>query len=271
VGPDGLPGRPLAGQFWSALALTLPYIEQQNLYNMINFSFSAYGIDPFNRTAMLARVNLFVCPSDLNRLTNDEGHTNYAANFGTVPISFFPHSDGVFGPVPEASTVGHEDITDGTSNTAAFSEIVNGAGRRNDEARDTLQPSASVFDVPGQDPFRDPAPYRQACKAIDPRTAPLRTNFGRGALWYSGHPWGCHYNHVMLPNDRSCAYTCDPTATRGGTHWCGALTAGSRHPGMVNVLMADGGVRAIKDTIAIDVWRVLGTRAGGEVIGADAY
>src|SRR5262249_2977467 len=144
-------------------------------------------------------------------------------------------------------------------------------GLANPERRDPNWPSASVFDVPRQVPDDIPEPYHDACKSTGPSTAPLRTNFGRGALWYSGHPWACFYNHVMPPNSLNCAYTCTPTAIRPGKHWCGALSAGSRHPDVVNVLMADGSARGIKATVGIGVWRALGTRAGGEVISADAY
>jgi hypothetical protein len=35
--------------------------------------------------------------------------------------------------------------------------------------------------------------------------------------------------------------------------------------------MGDGSVRFVKDSIALATWRALGSRAGGEVVGADAY
>ena len=50
-----------------------------------------------------------------------------------------------------------------------------------------------------------------------------------------------------------------------------ALPPSSNHPGGINVGMADGSVKFIKDTIAQDTWWALGTRAGGEVISADAF
>ena len=42
------------------------------------------------------------------------------------------------------------------------------------------------------------------------------------------------------------------------------MTARSRHPGGVNVLYCDGGVRFVRDGIDPAAWRALGTRAGGE-------
>ena len=50
-----------------------------------------------------------------------------------------------------------------------------------------------------------------------------------------------------------------------------AITSRSYHPGGVNVLLMDGSCRFIKNSIAQTTWRALGTRAGGEVVSADAY
>jgi prepilin-type processing-associated H-X9-DG protein len=43
------------------------------------------------------------------------------------------------------------------------------------------------------------------------------------------------------------------------------------HPGGVNALLGDGSVRFVKQSISGQVWRALGTVAGGEVIGSDAF
>ncbi len=49
------------------------------------------------------------------------------------------------------------------------------------------------------------------------------------------------------------------------------LDAGSNHPGGFNVLFADGSVRFIKTSTAVQAFRALITRAGGEVVGADSF
>jgi prepilin-type N-terminal cleavage/methylation domain-containing protein/prepilin-type processing-associated H-X9-DG protein len=46
---------------------------------------------------------------------------------------------------------------------------------------------------------------------------------------------------------------------------------GSAHPGGANFLMGDGSVRFIKESINLDTYKGLGSRAGSEVISADSY
>ena len=50
-----------------------------------------------------------------------------------------------------------------------------------------------------------------------------------------------------------------------------SMPPGSYHPGGVNLLMGDGSVRFMKDTVNQATWRALGTIQGGEVISADSY
>ena len=51
----------------------------------------------------------------------------------------------------------------------------------------------------------------------------------------------------------------------------GAITARSYHPGGINAAFTDGSVHFFKTSIALNVWRALGTRGGGEVISSDSY
>jgi prepilin-type processing-associated H-X9-DG protein len=45
----------------------------------------------------------------------------------------------------------------------------------------------------------------------------------------------------------------------------------SRHPGGANLMMGDGSVRFIRNSVNLQTWRGLGTRNGAEVISADSY
>ena len=51
----------------------------------------------------------------------------------------------------------------------------------------------------------------------------------------------------------------------------GSAPATSNHPGGVNVCFTDGSVKFIKDSISLQTWWALGTRAGGEVVSADSF
>src|SRR6266571_4963805 len=70
---------------FSALALMLPYMEQQPVYNAINFAFGAnwYTLpgsdDPVQLTAISVTISTFLCPSD----SSSFGRNNYMASNGT--------------------------------------------------------------------------------------------------------------------------------------------------------------------------------------------
>ncbi len=77
------------------------------------------------------------------------------------------------------------------------------------------------------------------------------------------------FNTIVTPNGQSDAWA-----------YCSALSSGaasnisnsdSYHPGGVNVLMADGHVQFIKNSINPYTWWCLGTMQGGEVLSADSY
>jgi len=83
----------------------------------------------------------------------------------------------------------------------------------------------------------------------------------RGAKWIDGHYGNTLYNHYYTPNPRT--WDCG-----NGSHNKGLSTARSYHAGGVNVLLADGSVRFVSDSVDLaTVWRPLATRIVGEVVG----
>ena len=284
---DALPwGQQIANwNDWSPHTMLLPYLEQTVLFAAINFTSSPTGAsnlsanpaNPLNKTAYITQVNAFLCPSDIDRLTNAEAHNNYRGNAGSAPNSLIYKSgfDGLFTSLDKTNVnrphdvVSFRDITDGLSNTAAFSEAVKGIGNNNNNATlDRMQPSATFRNVPRASTDDFPEPFNQACKQIGPLSPTGFTpynlaNSASGMFWHAGHSFYTRYNHVMGPNTWSCLNG------SGGGHR-GAMTASSRHPGVVNLLMADGSVRAIKNSISLQTWWAVGSRAGNEVISSDA-
>jgi len=86
-----------------------------------------------------------------------------------------------------------------------------------------------------------------------------------GSYWAAGRmiqgPMG---NELLTPNSPN--QDCYNFA-----QYSGIKTFRSRHSGGVNTLMADGSVKFMKNSVNQTTWWALGTKAGGEVISADAY
>jgi prepilin-type N-terminal cleavage/methylation domain-containing protein/prepilin-type processing-associated H-X9-DG protein len=279
---------PFGWNDWNAQTFLLPYLEQGALYNTINFSNGIGGAAPgnsFNVTAQKVQVGGYLCPSDLNRLTSPYGHINYVACEGSDTQFFGPQFSGLFGwvvnPNPDASgdnvanlnrsgrSLNFRDVTDGLSNTAAFSEKVKGIGNDNG-TRDPMKPTSNIFQVnftpSATNPETVPNGYARLCNAINPGTSALPGTEAAGNHYWSGHPYAGRYNHVMRPNTWACLYPIN-----GITNGNGAVPPSSRHPGIVNVVFADGSVRAVKTTVSEPVWWAIGTRSGGEVISSDSF
>ena len=278
-------------QQWSPNSMLLPYMEQTPLYNSINFTniggCSSGSVQ--NQTSQKIQVATFLCPSDLDRLTNVQGHNNYCANTGGRPYRYSSNPSGPFiasnrpltgvpvSGVPKPLTFA--GILDGTSNTAAYSEKVKGIGNGSLLPRDNppknfdpTTPSSNVYDITAPADFDTSAQGTYAaCKSVLPSAATQGTWGYSGGFWHSTLNGNTVYNHVMPPNNLTCAFPkLDPGDTGDRNHPQGALTATSRHPGVVNTLFLDGTVRAIKNTVNYITWWAVGTHAGSEVVSADA-
>jgi prepilin-type N-terminal cleavage/methylation domain-containing protein/prepilin-type processing-associated H-X9-DG protein len=275
---------------WSCNVMLLPYLEQGNLYNSINFANTGCSACPgvaYNNTANVARINVLLCPSDIDRLTNQYGHNNYYGNSGNAPEGIFDnhnHSacNGLFASVnhengtPNVKARAFRDILDGLSQTAAFSERVKGK-QTGFTGFDNVRPTSAEMSVNvdtgmTNGVFNDTIPnvYFAACKAQNPylTTGNFNTSgsISSGEFWWDGHFETGLYNHIMTPNTWSCDDARNDWVNDGG-----ASNASSHHPGGVNVLFADGSVRFIKDTVNPVTWWALGSRDGGEVVSADSY
>ena len=100
----------------------------------------------------------------------------------------------------------------------------------------------------------------------------------RGMIWQSDEPGGGHIYAYLSPNsgidifyprwwcvDDPGRLPCVTGSTNGTDH---TATSRSLHPGGVYVLMGDGSVRFMADSVdVVTVWRPMATIAGGEVLG----
>lgn len=253
-----LPGANMVfgGTGLSALAMLLPAMEQTSVYNSINFGFS-HG-SPENSTARSTAIASLICPSDQsNPLPSLGGQTNYMADMGSG-IVWQEAVDGNAGlPKPNGLFHGNTskrfaEVTDGLSNTGMFSERILADGNNA-----VVSKVADVFFSPLAPTTVDEA-YAM-CRAVDIND--LRNQFPlfMGAPWLSGQHI---FQHINPPNGRSCGFFVTNRAV---------MPPSSFHPGGVQLLLADGSVRFIKDSVNLATWRALGTISGGEVISSDSY
>jgi prepilin-type N-terminal cleavage/methylation domain-containing protein/prepilin-type processing-associated H-X9-DG protein len=259
------------------LAMLLPYVEQRPLFDAINFQidncltgypsgWSRAYLD-VNATAFGARLDLYLCPSDANPPEPGFwGPSNYQANAGTS----WSTTNATDGPFFVTSRTSFAMIRDGLSQTAAFSEHAQGYPDDADGAPNRLtglwvrQP---INASPNQ------SALEQWCG--QPATPPGGTAAAWGPdPWACSH-WNCGYRHVLAPNHITCLEGLGPAdhvyGVRSGAYSVILNPPSSYHPGGVNVLLLDGSVRFVKDSINRATWRALGSRAGNEAISADSY
>ena len=242
---------------WGALSRLLPYIEQDNLYRTMDLTKPI--ADPVNAPSQQLELPVFRCPSDLpNPSPTLGGATNYNGNAGNWVVFVIAHGlnqnatppDGMFYSGSAKLTFG--SVTDGSSNTALYSERILGDGNMG-----KVSPREDVFNGPNSGPGNPATPDDAAteCDAVD------ITNPANQFPIFMGAPWGHgrhNYQHITRPNGRSCGWLSSLRASMAAT---------SRHTGGVNVVFTDGSIHFITDGIDLATWRAMGSRNGGEVLG----
>ncbi|MCA9261557.1 MAG: DUF1559 domain-containing protein [Planctomycetales bacterium] len=244
--------------YYSPHAQLLPYFEQGNIAQLLNFDESPWSTN--NYAVARTQPALFLCPSDpMNANTGraDMGWTNYHANAGSW-IKVAREWDGVFGP--DAQVLSYQalkplrigQIVDGTSNTSMFSEVPNGYGG---DYGSTKDPKFDCFDKTRVSTTSVDA-ARESIAAFKWQTSSVPWGGEwrwRGYPWSEGTMWRSWYNHLLTPND---------VCWKVGDWWELVSPPGSFHPGVVNVALCDGSVQIINDGVDPGVWLEMGTRAG---------
>jgi prepilin-type N-terminal cleavage/methylation domain-containing protein/prepilin-type processing-associated H-X9-DG protein len=241
----GLPPTVTPGSQFSALTQLLPFMEQGPLYDLVNLTVPC--TNSLNDIPRNSKIPGFICPSDGrdNPMSSVGAATNYMANTGAMTFFVIPgrnNYSGVF-YVNEASRLA--DMTDGTSNTAIFSERLLADG-----SNAIVSKVEDVFFHPGDPATPDDA--HNLCLGVD------ITNLSNQFPLFMGAPWMHHqhrYQHISPPNGRSCGFFVVGKST---------MPPSSRHPGGVNVALGDGSVRFVPSAVDLLVWRAIGTRNGGE-------
>lgn len=270
------------------------------MYNALNFNTGGvFGGGQVNTTICRAQVRNMICPSEDQRNPANGPGTwkNYLASIGgpaniaawSGPLSPLREDAlGYNGLGPSAngrcslSTI--SGVTDGTSNTAMFSETLMGTGppppiALNDprSKRGYGYPVALANNLDqGPAGMASAAAFVAACKALPGTSMSKGTGNApaQGNFWIVGNPGSClifsAYNHFMTPNSTHCIASNDGNTEAWGSVM-NAMPPSSNHPGGVNVGMADGSVKFVKNTISNQTWWAIGTRSSNEVVSADAY
>jgi prepilin-type N-terminal cleavage/methylation domain-containing protein/prepilin-type processing-associated H-X9-DG protein len=251
---------------FSMKARLLPFMEQGNMYNALNMSFTAQSAQ--NATIHTANISFLVCPSDGNQPGPPTSATSYPNNVGLLRVAPGSSTLGILdgpaykmGQAPEDGVVSFATVTDGTSNTVIFSEFVKGKGNTNLATLSGLGYNLVFNAGVGETPGQTPAAFQTACMLSN-----VRVYDQKGIDWLLDDcgKGGC-YSHVMNPNTKACWY-----GTGANTDHT-LVGASSYHSGGVNVGMLDGSVRFVKASVASVTWWALATKAGGEVISSDSY
>lgn len=254
---------------YSIHARILPYLEQDNLYRMIDLN-----VVPASQLEVIKqRIAIYICPSETRDRARDQGGTPakityplcYAANLGTWfvwdPVTG-RGGDGAF-RVNSNTTVA--DFIDGMSNTVGFSEVK----AYQHYVRNTSSPATMN------------APYPTT---VDEVSAMAATGTYRGEIahteWTDSPSHQSGFSFVFPPNTKvpfsvnGAPVDVDVLTQVEGSHATkpsySAVTSRSYHSsGIVNVLLMDGSVRPVKPSISMAAWRAAGSCAGGETFGLD--
>jgi prepilin-type N-terminal cleavage/methylation domain-containing protein/prepilin-type processing-associated H-X9-DG protein len=256
----------------SAQAQMLPYLEQNAIYNAINFSLAGPGeATSSNTTAQYTKINMFLCPSDGNAGSGSGfwpvGCINsYFGSTGTTSISYDSTTTGVFS---FQTAYGLRDITDGSSNTIAFAELLvsdpvstnakrsNGVNQTGITGYQDIEASAGAWQTD-----------LNTCTSAFMSGTNVQNSIG--AAWIVGTMGATMFNTVVPPSSTQYKWGGCKGGTGGQLEGLNYCNASSNHSGGANFLFADGSVRFIKSTINPYSYWSVGTRANGEVIDANA-
>ena len=240
------------GTGWGWLTYLLPYVEQAPLYNALNLNVNCW--DPRNAVLVTTSLPVYLCASAVNpaNTVNVEdvnhntlavfGRANYVHNVGwndlwSAPASTPQDYSGVAnGVMYRDSSIKLRDVTDGLSNTVF-------AGERSPNLSDAVWPGA----MPGSAHYARP-PFGSI------GSGGPGTNWDSGGSYVGAHSGPSIYEFPIVIHP--------PNSPLGHTD-----QMYSQHAGGAHILLGDGSVRFIIDSVNLSTWSALCSRNSGEVLG----
>jgi prepilin-type processing-associated H-X9-DG protein len=226
---------------FSAAAYLLPYVEQANLFQQIDFKKPM--TDEANTGARKTLIKMFLSDRDPLAPNHGEfGATNYLFNAGSKPDLL--NNDGLF---YRDSKTRIADVLDGLSNTIMTGETLRGDGGkvgadvRRQHVRLDKDALKNIADEAGVDDFKN------------------NKNIAgdRCSSWMDGRFLQGTFTASRGLNDPKPDVNCEGF---------GGLSALRSLDTNFNALFADGSVRTLSPKVTLQMWKALNTRAGGEVI-----
>lgn len=257
------------GGLWSPQARLLPYLEESALYEVADLSI-AYdeGIN-IQSGVKWFRVDSFLCPNEVNdRGRNisdpDPGERYYPLNYGynggtwqVWDVTTASVGDGAFAVNRGFAA---KDFTDGMSNTLGFAEVQAFTAYNRDGSQGTVAVPPDAAEV-----------ERIISLGGSNKADSGHTEWTDGRIHQSGFTTTLPPNsRVVVPSAANNKGRGDYTSCREGKG-CGtatraSVTSRSYHDGLVQVVLMDGHVRSLSDSIDLSVYRAAGTRSGGELL-----
>ncbi|MEW4455205.1 DUF1559 domain-containing protein [Bremerella sp. JC817] len=245
---------------YSPQALVLPFIEQGNLHDLIDFSQPlmlgsgpSVSLNPAHAGIPDRVLPMLLCPSESgDPLFIDGGETwagtNYMVNVGSGNGLNYSEGNSPNGLFWRGSDTRFRDITDGTSHTILMAETLFG-GRDQVSTTVLTDPQRQIKSVSGG------APGSKTAEDLDAASASGYTG-KRAGSWIRATGFHITINGFYTPN------SLNPDVSHHGYI---VTSSRSNHPGGTQLVLADGSVKFAPETIDLAVWRALFSRGGGEV------
>jgi prepilin-type N-terminal cleavage/methylation domain-containing protein/prepilin-type processing-associated H-X9-DG protein len=250
---------------WSAQARLLPFLEENALFQYIDFSLTySKQLTTAGQAVKGTFIPILHCPSEQNQTaklasdgTVDNWPLNYAVNIGTWfvwNVSTGAGGDGAFYP---NSKLKPASFSDGMSKTMCMAEVkhfnpfMSGAALTN-PAMPTNP--ASICGMGGT--------FKTTSFAHQEWTDGRMKETGFTATFTPNTLIPCTQGGVPYDMDWINQSELVPDATGAVSY--SAVTSRSYHNGLVNSLFMDGSVHTLTDSVDLKTWQALATRAGGE-------
>jgi prepilin-type N-terminal cleavage/methylation domain-containing protein len=252
---------------WSIHGRLLPYLEQANAYNRIRLDRS--WDSQLNSGVPTMRIPTYLCPSEpKDRVrTFSDGKPKvypqtYGFNFGTWLVFDPQTGEGGDGSFFVNSSTRPADFEDGMSNTLCAAEVK----AFTSYFRNTADPGPAV-------PFL-PEEIAAFSSGAQFKLGPNRNQNTGHTEWPDGRVHHSGFTTVFTPNTYVAyqhsdgrMYDVDYNSRQEGKSLTqptyAAVTSRSYHTGVVHVLLMDGSVQSVNESIDSRIWRAMGTRNRG--------